>query len=99
MQNLTISNIYVHVQCVSPYAGCDEGGQNTGGIYAEGANATISGNTIHDAKWCITGGVGANATITNRVISNNTAYHCDHGIAVGVAGVNGVLNGLQVSGK
>jgi len=96
IENLTISNIYVHVQCVAPYTNCDEGGQNTGGIAAEGSNVTISGNTIHDAKWCITGGVAGNTTIANRTISNNTIYNCDHGIAVGVAGNNGVLNGLRI---
>lgn len=99
IENLTVSNIYVHTQCVSPYAGCDEGGQNTGGIAAQGSNVTISGDTIHDAKWCITGGVPGSATIADRVIINNTIYDCDHGVAVGVGNVNGVLNGLVVAGN
>jgi hypothetical protein len=99
VENLTVSNIYVHTQCVSPYTGCDEGGQNTGGIAAQGSNVTITGNVIHDAKWCLTGGVGGNVTVTNRVISNNTIYDCDHGVAVGVGDTNGVLNGLLIYGN
>lgn len=99
IENLTCSNIYVHVQCVSPYSNCDEGGQNTGAIAAQGSNVTVTGNVIHDAKWCLTGGVGENVTIANRVISNNTVYNCDHGVAVGVSGNNGVLNGLSIYGN
>jgi hypothetical protein len=99
VENLTVSNIYVHTQCVSPYTGCDEGGQNTGAIAAQGSNVTITGNIIHDAKWCLTGGVGGNVTVANRVISNNTIYDCDHGVAVGVGDTNGVLNGLLIYGN
>jgi hypothetical protein len=96
IKDLTISNIYVKAQCVSPYTGCDEGGQNTGGIAANGTNVTISGSTIHDAKWCVTGGVPGNVTIANRSIHDNAIYNCDHAIAVGVSAVNGVLNGLYI---
>jgi hypothetical protein len=97
IENLTVSNIYVHT-CAEPITNCtDEGGQNTGGISAQGSNVTISGNTVHDAKWCVTGGVGGNVTIANRVISGNTIYNCDHGVAVGVGDNNGVLNGLQIT--
>lgn len=96
IENLTVSNIYVHA-CTEPISGCtDEGGQNTGGIAAQGSNVTISGNTVHDAKWCITGGVGGSVTVANRSIHDNTIYNCDHGVAVGVGGNNGVLNGLLV---
>jgi hypothetical protein len=99
IENLTCSNIYVHVQCVSPYTGCDEGGQNTDGLVAQGSHVTITGNTIHDTKWCVTGGVAGSVTIANRVIANNTIYNCDHGVAMGVASTNGVLNGLYIYGN
>ena len=96
IENTTISNIYVHA-CTEPISSCtDEGGQNTGGIAAQGSNVTISGNTVHDAKWCITGGLATGATIANRSIHDNTIYDCDHGVAVGNGGNGGVLNGLLV---
>jgi hypothetical protein len=96
IENVTVSNIYVHA-CTEPIANCtDEGGQNTGGIGAQGSNVTISGNTIHDAKWCITGGVATGTTVADRSIFNNTIYNCDHGVAVGMGGTNSVLNGLSV---
>lgn len=96
IKNLTVSNIYVH-SCTGAVSTCtDENGQNTGGISAQGSNVTVSGNTVHDAKWCLTGGVATGASIANRVIANNTIYNCDHGIAVGVGGDNGVLRGLAV---
>lgn len=85
IENLTISNLYVHT-CTLPIGNCtDEGGQNTYGIeVVRGTNVQVGpNNTVHDMKWCLfdaymNGG-------TNVQIFQNTAYHCDHGVVFGDA--------------
>jgi hypothetical protein len=84
VQNLTVSNIYVH-SCTGSVSSCtDEGGQNTYGIRAVGgSNLTLTGNTVHDAKWC---NLFAYVSSSGIQISNNTISNCDHGVVFGDAG-------------
>jgi hypothetical protein len=84
VENLTISNMYVHA-CPGTVSSCDdEGGQNTYGIrFVSGSNVTLSGNTVHDAKWCILFAFGAPSS--GIQISGNTIYNCDHGVVFGDA--------------
>ena len=86
VENLTISNLYVHT-CTLPIGNCtDEGGQNVYGVrIIGGSNDTITGNTIHDTKWAILFGY---VSSTGVVISNNTIYNMDHGPTFGDAGAS-----------
>jgi hypothetical protein len=82
IENLTVTNIYVH-SCTLPISNCtDEGGQNTYGIRAvTGNNTTITGNTVNNMKWCVFYVYGTSNTGTQ--ISNNTISNCDHGVVFG----------------
>ena len=87
VENLTVSNIYVH-SCSEPLSNClDEGGQNTYGIYAVqnstlGPNIQVGpNNTVHDMKWCVF--YGYNNGASNAQIYRNSIYHCDHGVVFG----------------
>jgi len=84
VENLSVSNLYVHT-CTLPITNCtDEGGQNTYGImWIGGSNVQIGpNNTVHDMKWCAFYGYKAT---TNAQIFQNTLYHCDHGVVFGDA--------------
>ena len=75
IQNMIVGPMYVHA------GSSDEGGQNSGGIYVlDGDNVMFQNNTVFDAHWCIAYAWDANHSSLS--ISSNTAYHCDHGIAV-----------------
>lgn len=80
IENLTISNLYVHT-CTLPIANCtDEGGQNTYGIDVwDTSNLVITNNTISNVKWGIRYSYGS-SSYSNVVISNNTISYVDHGV-------------------
>ncbi len=97
IENLTVSNIYVH-SCRLPISNCtDEGGPDTGGISAYGSNLLVRGNTVHDAKLCIGGNYGGGITINNEAFQNNTLYNCDHGFEVGDGSANDTVINLIIS--
>jgi hypothetical protein len=86
IENLTVSNIYVHA-CKLPVSNCtDEIGHSTGDISGYGSNLLIQGCTVHDAK----DGIGLNyaggVVINNMTAQNNQIYNVDHGIEVGAGG-------------
>jgi hypothetical protein len=84
VENVTVSNLYVHT-CTLPITNCkDEGGQNTYGIlWIGGSNVQVGpNNNVHDMKWCAFYGYEAT---TNAQIFQNTLYHCDHGVVFGDA--------------
>ena len=67
------------------------------GIYVNGSNSTISGNTIHDA-----GDHGiyvlsnyASGTVENVVVENNTLYNCYH-TGIDVMNLSGTLQNITV---
>lgn len=98
IENLTVSNIYIH-SCALPIANCtDEGGQDSGGISAYGSNLLVTGNTVHDAKLCIGANYSGGTTYNNETFSNNTLYDCDHGLEIGDGGSDSLTN-LIVSGN
>lgn len=77
VENLTIANIYVHTGTSND--GIDQTQMRC--IYANSwTNLTITGNTMHDAGWCINLQYG---TGNGYTIQKNTIYNCDHGIAFG----------------
>jgi hypothetical protein len=93
VKNWTIENLYVNV----PPNDESLAGQASGGILFNGGdNAVISGNTVHDAKWCITYGFFPDRRTSNVEISGNNSYHCDHGIFVSSDNSGAVLNNLYV---
>lgn len=100
VENLTVSNLYVHA-CSGAVSTCtDEGGQNTSGVrFVQGSNVIISGNTVHDAKWCILFAYGAPSSGVQ--ISGNTTYNCDHGVVFGDASAgstgSGTIYGNNIS--
>ena len=96
IQNLTVSNMYVHT-CTLPISNCtDEVGGSTGGISAWGSNLLIQHCTIHDAK----DGIGANypggSVITNMTFQNNTIYNTDHGIEFGAGGTGSTVTNVII---
>lgn len=93
IKNLTVSNMYVH-------SGSGSDGANSFGIYIYGgANNTITGNTVHDARWAVFYSYPGGNTTSNAVISNNTIYNTDHGVVGGDGNGNAVLSGFVVSGN
>ena len=70
-------------------------------IYAnEGSNSNwiITNNLFHDVSWCINFQF-TSGTSTNNVISNNTIYNIDHGIAIGGAAGGATFENLNVFGN
>lgn len=100
VENITIGPLYIHT-CTLPIANCtDENGSGTGAIYVNGgSNVTINNTVVHDSRWCVFYSFAGGTTSSNVTISNNTAYNCDHGIAVGSGNANAILNGLQIFGN
>lgn len=108
VENLTCANLYVHACTDGPSSSnpsdeetscTDEGGQNAIGIYIEdGNNVLITNNTIHDAKWCMSY-APAYMNDTNITISNNTDYHCDHGVVLGEGSATEVVSNITISGN
>lgn len=88
IENLTISNIYVHASNPT-----DENGQNTYGIHWDfGSNVTIDDNTIHDAKWCSYYAYEGSSSSSNVSVYSNSIYNCDHDIVVGDGNTNAGLS-------
>ena len=96
VQNWTIANLYVNVP---PNDESPVGEGSFGIFYNAGNNISISGNTVHDAKWCLFFGYYPLATTVNARIFGNTAYHCDHGVAVYSDDRGAILNGLYIYGN
>jgi Right handed beta helix region len=94
IENLAVSNIYVHA-CTLPVSNCtDEIGHSTGDISGYGSNFLVQGCTVHDAK----DGVGLNypggVTYANMTVQNNVIYNIDHGIEVGDGGPNSTVTNI-----
>jgi parallel beta-helix repeat protein len=95
VENLTVANICQHTSS-SDLTGCVIGGNGDGGISFNGTtNVTVQNNTVHDSKNCIFFEPAAGTAAI--LASGNTAYHCNWGIAVGVATTSGVVTGIQLS--
>lgn len=93
IENLTISNLYVH-SCTEPVSNCgDSGGGDTYGIDLwGGSNDSVHNNTVHDMKWAIYIPYGSGAsTSTNLNVYNNTVYNMDHGVVFADQGDGSVL--------
>ena len=89
VENLVISNIYVHSSAT------DESGDPTGAIYFQSmANSSMVNNVAHDMKWCLElAYVNGN---NNIVFQGNMTYDVDHGVAVGTGTAGSVITGLLV---
>ncbi len=89
VENLIISDIYVHI-CTLPVKNCtDENGDPTGAIYIDGgSNVVVTNNIAHDMKWCIEDNF--NSGDTNVRFYGNQVYNVDHGfvIATGTTGAS-----------
>jgi len=93
IKNLTVSNMYVH-------SGSNSDGGNSFGIYLYGGkNNTVTGNTVHDARWAIFNVYPGSNTTSNVLISNNTIYNTDHGVTAGDGNGSAILSGITVSGN
>lgn len=100
VQNLTISNLYVHA-CSLPISNCtDEGGQDTYGIDVwDVSGLSISSNTISNVKWGIRYSYGP-STYSAVTISNNTISYVDHGVfATPGNGAGTFSTGFNISGN
>src|SRR6266704_4264896 len=102
IQNLTVSNIYVHactlVAGADPAVNCtDTVGDATGDISAYGNNLTIQNCILHDAK----DGIGLNysggASLSNEVITGNTIYNIDHGVELGVSNAGSSVSNVYIA--
>ena len=96
VENWTIGNIYVNVPPADESVTADG---SAGILFNGGNNATISGNTFHDAKWCMVYAFPSGVTSNNVRIAGNTAYNCDHGVFVGSDNTGAILNNLYVYGN
>jgi Bacterial Ig domain/Right handed beta helix region len=99
IENLTISDGYIHT-CTLPISNCtDEGGQNTEAIYFKGGSRlSIHNNTINNYKWCIYLGYGASGgTDTDWQVYQNTVSNCDHGGLFGDLAAGSTLSGTITS--
>lgn len=86
VRNLTIQNIYVH-----PSGGNGSIDQTQMRcISISGSNWTISGNTMHDAGWCLFEAYKNGDT--NIQISNNDIYNFDHGWMFATSSANSATN-------
>ena len=96
VENLAISNMYVHVANSSTSGG--NAGNSSVGIQVNQSNSfTAAGNTIHDA----TNGIfmGYASSTTGFTVSGNTIYNCNWGIASGDNGSNSNLSGVNIYGN
>jgi hypothetical protein len=99
IKNLAVSNICVHSSSADT-KGCQTSGVQGDAIFVNGgSNNTITGNTIDDAHWGIFLPFPGGATTSNLIVSNNTVYNCDHGIAVGDGNTSAQLSGITISGN
>jgi hypothetical protein len=96
VQNWTIANIYVNVPPNDESLVADT---MAGIFYNSGNNVIVSGNTVHDAKWCVMFGYWPGETTRNVRIYSNTLYNCDHGVAVYSDNSGAVLNDLYIYGN
>ena len=98
VKNLNISNICVHAN--GDTTSCQSSGVASSGIYINGgSNNTVTGNTVHDARWCVFFIYPGGSTTANALVSNNTIYNCDHGVTFGDGGGSAVLNNVTISGN
>jgi Right handed beta helix region len=92
VQNLTITNVYVHR--ASPN---DENGFGAYSLYAiGGSNITFQNNTIHDAFAGPVYVYPGSATSSNININHNTIYNCNWSLEVGSGAPNAILNNVQI---
>ena len=84
IKNLTIANMYVHSSASD--TSVDQTGARC--ISFNGSNWLISGNTMHDAGWCLFNNY--NNGDSNVEITGNTIFNIDHGwmLATQTAGGN-----------
>jgi hypothetical protein len=97
IQNLTISNLYVHTNSLA-----DESGQNSIGIDIwSGSNLSVIGCTLHDMKWAIRFSYATGHTFSTMTASNNTIYNIDHGIFLTDSSASGsaIMSGFTLSGN
>jgi hypothetical protein len=108
VENLTISDIYVHTTAnitggcaAGGNSGMDECGQNSYAIYwTGGSNSQLENNKIHDAKWCIYDAYPGGTTTSNDTIGpSNTVYDCDHDAVFGDGNSNAIGNNLTIYGN
>lgn len=99
IKGVLASNIYVHVQCVAPYTGCDEGAQSTGGFSGWGSNIDFENNTCHDAKICFGFNTPGGTSFSNYLFAHNEGYNCDHGLEFGAGGDNSTVTGVLLIGN
>jgi parallel beta-helix repeat protein len=93
IKNLTVANIYVHT-------GTLENGDNSYGICTTGgSNVTITGNTVHDARWAIFYTIPGSTTVSNLTVSGNTVFNMDHGIVIGDGNGGAHASGMVISGN
>ena len=98
IENLTISNIYVHT-CTPPTSSCsDENGLTSGCIYVHGgSNVTTTNNVAHDAKFCMEHQF--NNGDSNITMSYNFVYHVDHGFVEAPTGSPNSATNIYVFGN
>jgi hypothetical protein len=95
IENLTCSDIYVHV-CNSPITSCTDTGGTDSIVVSGGNNISIHDNTVHDTAWAILYVIPGGSTQSNVAIYNNRIYNVDHGPTIGDGGNNAVLNGALI---
>jgi hypothetical protein len=84
IKNMAVGPMYVRTGTV------DQGGQGSTGIDVwQSSNVSIHNNTLHDAKVMI--GVQYAAGTSGIQVYSNTAYNCDHGVAIGGQHANATL--------
>lgn len=99
VENLTVSNLYVHT-CTGAIGTCtDEGGQNVYGMqFRPGTNISVFQNIVHDTKWGIFFAYGNSASTSSGILTyNNNIYNIDHGVVYGDQGTNSILSSSSCS--
>ena len=91
IQNLTLSNIYVH-SSVS-----DENGADSTGIWiGDGSNLTVNKTTIHDVNWAVRMSFDYAGPYSNWVYENNTSYNVNHSTFFEQGGGTGTMSGVLI---
>ena len=91
IQNLTLSNIYVH-SSVS-----DENGADSMGIWiGDGSNLTVNNTTIHDVNWAVRMSFDRSGPYSNWVYENNTSYNVSHSTFFEQGSGTGTMSGLLI---